>query len=130
MADASLSTPAQRRSFSDYLLTCEQHAALLANGRRSAAGDDIDPHPVVKLFTPDANATWLLTELDPGEPDRAFGLCDLGLGFPELGYVALSELRALRGSLGLPVETDQGFVADRPLSSYTAIAQAEGRVMA
>ena len=39
----------------------------------------------MKLFTPDANATWLLTELDPVEPDRAFGLCDLGLGYPELG---------------------------------------------
>jgi hypothetical protein len=31
---------------------------LLANGARSAASEDIDPVPVVKLFTPDANATW------------------------------------------------------------------------
>jgi hypothetical protein len=39
--------------------------------------------PCRKLFTPDANATWLLTEIDPEEPDRAFGLCDLGLGSPD-----------------------------------------------
>ena len=32
---------------------------LLANGRASARGEEIDPLPVVKLFTPDANATWL-----------------------------------------------------------------------
>jgi hypothetical protein len=30
---------------------------------------------VVKLFTPDAACTWLLTELDPDDPDIAFGLC-------------------------------------------------------
>ena len=52
------------------------------------------PLPVVKLFTPDASATWLLTELDPADPDLAFGLCDLGLGCPELGYVRLSELES------------------------------------
>src|SRR3546814_17078293 len=100
------------------LITDEQRERLLANGRRTAAGENIDPPPVVKLFTPDANATWLLTELDPAEPDRAFGLCDLGLGFPELGYVSLAELRRLRGTLGLPVERDLGFVAEPPLSIY------------
>ena len=129
MAHTASHSAAQRRLSTDDLLTPDQRAALLANGRQSAAGGDIDPHPVVKLFTPDANATWLLTELDPGEPDRAFGLCDLGLGVPELGYVALSELRALRGSLELPVEADQGFVADRPLSNYAAVARASCRIV-
>src|SRR3546814_20338941 len=57
------------------LITDEQRERLLANGRRTAAGENIDPPPVVKLFTPDANATWLLTELEPAEPERACGLC-------------------------------------------------------
>ena len=35
--------------------------------------------PVIKLLTPNASATSLLTEVHPGEPDRAFGLCYLGL---------------------------------------------------
>jgi hypothetical protein len=107
------------------LLTAEQRAALLANGVESAKRD-IDPHPVVKLFTPDAGATCLLTELDPTEPDIAFGLCDLGLDCPELGYVRLSELQAVRGKLGLPVERDLWFEAKGPLSAYAAAAhQAE-----
>jgi hypothetical protein len=81
------------------LLTMQDRARLLANGqlRRQAEQENpditIDFLPVVKLFTPDAGCTWLLTELDPDDTDRAFGLCDLGLGFPEFGYVSLTELR-------------------------------------
>ncbi|MEQ1716012.1 MAG: DUF2958 domain-containing protein [Hyphomicrobium sp.] len=96
---------------------------------QSARGKDIDPHPVVKLFTPDAGATWLLTELDPSDPDIAFGLCDLGLGFPELGSVRLSELESVRGQLGLPVERDLYFKADQPLSVYAKDADAIGRII-
>jgi hypothetical protein len=66
------------------LIPAELRAVMLANGRRAASGEDHDPPPVVKLFTPDAGATWLLTELDPDDPDIAFGLCDLGLGFLSL----------------------------------------------
>src|SRR3546814_3503045 len=107
------------------LITDEQRERLLANGRRTAAGENIDPPPVVKLFTPDANATWLLTELDPAEPDRAFGLYDLGLGFPEPGYVSLAELRRLRGPLGMPAAHALGFAAAHPISSYASRARTE-----
>jgi hypothetical protein len=34
------------------LITDEQRAQLLANGRQSLENDDFDPPPVVKLFTP------------------------------------------------------------------------------
>lgn len=112
------------------LLTSAERVALLANGRFSAAGKAIDPVPVVKLFTPDADATWLLTELDPADPDVAFGLCDLGLGCPELGFVRLSEIAALRGGLGLPVERDLSFRPDKPLSAYTAEATCAGYIVA
>ena len=111
------------------LLTEAQRRELLANGQRSAAGDQIDPLPVVKLFTPDAGATWLLSELDPEDPDRAFGLCDFGLGYPEIGYVSLTELASVRGRLGLPVERDLHFAADRPLSAYAAEAGRRGRIV-
>lgn len=103
---------------------------LLANGERQSAGDSRHPLPVVKLFTPDANATWLLTELDPADPDLAFGLCDLGLGCPELGYVRLSELETARGPLGLKIERDHHFTADRTLSDYAADAQVRRRIRA
>ena len=83
------------------LITETLHAQLLANGRQSLNNDDFDPPPVVRLFTPDAGATWLLTEIDPDDHDHAFGLCDLGHGFPELGYASLAELQSVRGRLGL-----------------------------
>ena len=34
------------------LFTEAQRRELVANGERSAAGEHIDPHPIVKLFTP------------------------------------------------------------------------------
>ncbi|MBW4052250.1 MAG: DUF2958 domain-containing protein, partial [Proteobacteria bacterium] len=36
------------------LLTEAQRRELIANGERSTAGEQTDPRPVVKLFTPDA----------------------------------------------------------------------------
>ena len=84
----------------------------------------------MKLFTPDAGATWLLSEIDPEDPDIAFGLCDLGLCFPELGSVRLSDLAAVRGRLGLPVERDKWFTADKPLSAYAEEARASGGIVA
>lgn len=112
------------------IITAEQRAQMLANGARSAADENHDAHPVVKLFTPDASATWLLAELDPGDPDIAFGLCDLGMGFPELGSVRLSEITSVRGRLGLPVERDLHFKADRPLSRYAEEACRLGGIRA
>ncbi|MGJ7504053.1 DUF2958 domain-containing protein [Variovorax sp. ZT5P49] len=110
------------------LLTDHQRVQLLANGRQSIENPNFDPLPVVKLFTPNAGATWLLTELDSEE--IAFGLCDLGQGFPELGYVSLAELEGLRGRWGLPIERDLHFVADKPLSGYAREARLAGRIVA
>ena len=104
-------------------------AQLIENGRRSAAGEQTDPPPVVKLFTPDAAATWLLAEIDSRDPDPAFGLCDLGLGEPELGYVSLDDLASIRGRLGLPVEIDRWFVPDKPLSGFADAARAGRRIV-
>jgi hypothetical protein len=118
------------------LLTKKIRERLIQNGRlrqRIAQGNDSpepDFLPVVKLFTPDARATWLLTEIDPDDYDRAFGLCDLGLGSPELGYVSLSELAAVRGPMGLAIERDRHFAPTKTLSAYAAEAQAHGSIRA
>jgi hypothetical protein len=55
------------------LITKALTEELLANGRAQRAAMDngdtaLDFKPVVKLFTPDAQCTWLLTELDPEWP--------------------------------------------------------------
>jgi len=117
------------------LLTSEQREQLLANGkanrqRQEEGLEPIDFKPVVKLFTPDAGATWLLTEIDPEEPDIAFGLCDLGLGFPEIGPVSLTELADVRGQLGLPVERDLFFYAEKTLSAYAGEARCNSAIVA
>jgi hypothetical protein len=104
------------------LLTEAQHAQLLDNGRRQAAvrgtSDEIDFFPVVKLFDPCGAGTWLLTEIEPDEPDVAWGLCDLGVGCPEFGTVSLSELALLKGPLGLGIERDLHFTPNKPISAY------------
>ena len=111
------------------LITEAQRVLLLANGRESLQNADFDPSPVVKLFTPDAGATWLLTEIDPNDHNHVFGLCDLGLGAPELGWVSLQELATVRGRLGLPVERDLHFRAEKRLSAYARDARLAGRVV-
>ncbi len=101
-----------------------------ANAARVEAGDrTTDFEPVMKAFTPDAGATWLFTELDP-ETNELFGLCDLGMGYPEIGYVSLDELQDVRGKLGLPVERDRFFKATKTLSEYADEARGNGRVAA
>lgn len=108
--------------------------ALVANGRMSAEAEkaDIpfDPTPLVKLFTPWAGATWLLTEIDPNDTDIAFGLCDLGLGSPELGIVSLSEIAGVKGPGGLCVERDIYFEATQTLGAYAEQARNTGRISA
>ena len=61
--------------------------------------------PATYVFIPDGVATWVIWEYSK-EEGMGFGLCDLGLGFPELGYVVAEELDELRGKFGLPVEVD------------------------
>ena len=115
-------------------ITDEQFDLLLANGRMALAcqekDEDFDPLPVLKLFTPDAGATWLLTEIDPHEPEIALGLCDLGIGFPEVGRVSLTELSEVRGMMKLPIEQDLHFRAAKRLSEYAKEARMAGRIQA
>lgn len=108
-------------------LTDEQRSRMLVNGAARARGEAIDPVPVVKLYTLDAGAAWLLTEL-VADGDGAYGLCDTGTGFPELGQVSLSALERVRGPRGLRVVADPHFKARQPLSAYAADAQRDGSI--
>ncbi|MCC6914292.1 MAG: DUF2958 domain-containing protein [Rhodospirillaceae bacterium] len=103
-------------------------ARLLANGQASLA-DDIDHVPAVKFFDPCGGAVWLLTEARPDEPDILFGLCDLGMGFPELGSVRLSELKSIKGRLGIGLERDFFFAPRYPLSVYVHAAHYARRIV-
>jgi len=115
------------------LITTEQHTQLLANGKAALeaarADREIDPIPVVKLFTSSGYARYLLTEIDPTDSDRAYGLCDLGIGLPDLGFVSLRQLEVAPDQFGLRVERDLNFVADKPLSAYAKVAYTRGLIV-
>lgn len=108
------------------LITKADRAKLLANGRNS----DQDHAPVVKIFNPYGNQTWLISEMDPENPDYLFGLCDLGQGSPELGSVLLSELESVQPLPGLYLERDRYWTPKHPMSYYADIARAEGHIKA
>lgn len=110
------------------LVTAEERERLLANGRARAAGEAGDPLPVVRLFTADTYATWLLAELDPADGDTAYGLCDIGIGAPALGTVKLSDLAAVVGPRRWPVLRDRFFRATRTLSDYARLADLNGSI--
>jgi hypothetical protein len=110
-------------------ITDGERTQLLANGQTRSAALDFDPLPVVKLFTPDAHATWLLAALDPADGDTAWGLCDVGIGMPELGTVRLSDLLAIVGPLNQPILRDRYFQPTRTLSEYMRLARLNGSIL-
>lgn len=116
------------------LITQEIRRQLLANNLATIAAhkegnSEPDHVPVVKLFVPWGAGTWLLTELDSEDNDRLFGLCDLGMQCPELGYVSLSEMQETRGPGGLTIERDIHWSGKYPLSHYAQVAHTRGRIV-
>jgi len=65
----------------------------------------LDALAQVKFFTPDSSWSWFASEYN-GE-DIFFGLV-IGLEI-ELGYFSLSELKSVKGPMGLPIERDLHF---------------------
>ena len=102
------------------LLSEDLRARLEENGHRQRAiretENKIDFVPLARLYTPLDDAVWLLTEIDPKDSDRAFGLYDSGKGHTELGYVSLIELEWRFAQLS--VRWDKDFHTDEPLSVY------------
>ena len=83
---------------------------------------------MVKFFNPAGGQTWLVSEMDE-DGDTLFGLCDLGMGEPELGNLSLSELAGIRTRFGLGIERDLWFTATAPMSKYADAARKVGRII-
>lgn len=110
------------------LILSSQMAQLKANAALvRQTGDGSDLKPVVKFFNPTGGGTWLISEIDE-DGDRLFGLCDLGHGSPELGYVSLSELSQVRGRFGIGIERDMHFKAKKSIAEYADEARAAGYI--
>lgn len=109
--------------------TKAQERQLRANAEEaSRTGCGSHHNPVVKFFCPWGAATWLITELH--DDGLMFGLCDLGHGEAELGYVSLDELRSIRGPLGLTIERDLYFTARKTIGEYADEARGMGWIAA
>lgn len=104
------------------LIPDDLRPTLVANGLH-----DGDPIPVLKLFNPAGPGTWLITEIaDDG--DTLFGLCDLDMGFPELGSISLSEITSVKLPFGLTIERDISFEGRVPISRWTELARRTGSI--
>lgn len=115
------------------IFTEEAKTKLTENGNlharmQKAGQSEPDFMPVVRVFILGGSASWLLTEIDPDYPDIAFGLCDLGHGFPELGSVSMAELEQVKATQNLLVQQDEEFVANYPLSIYAQAASRAAKI--
>ncbi len=110
------------------LLSEFQRARLEANGRDQApvkgTAHEIDFEPVARLRDQEEGTVWLLTEIDPAEPHKAWGLClcDPVCQEPYMGSVDLNELAAVKEAGFLTV--DSSFAPVGPVSDYLLRAQA------
>ena len=115
------------------LITKAQTEQLLANGRAQRAAIDRQDQAhrlqARRQTLHPRRPMHLAPHRTRRRTDLAFGLCDLGLGCPELGYVSLTELRSVRGKLGLPIERDLHFDADKTISAYADEARTHGRIV-
>ena len=74
-------------------------SAMPKTGETDGQGDDA----IVHLHYFLGNMDWFITEKDMilDEQYQAFGLADLGMGYPELGYISIEEITAAGAELDL-----------------------------
>jgi hypothetical protein len=91
--------------------------------------NEIDYEPVVLLRIKFTTIAWLLTEKEPGG-SMCFGLCDMGQGYPEIGYLDLEDLASTPLPPGHQLQQETDFIADKPLSKYASAARSHGAINA
>ena len=126
----SMTSPDAREALKHWW-TPDEIRQLEENGRRSAAGEHVDPVPPALLVQRDGRGRWLLTEIDPEHPDLAYGLCDAGIGLPECGTVSLSDLWAAPGAARMRPEREESYqaAAALPLSRLERMASEAGQII-
>lgn len=106
--------------------TDAQYNQLLRNGKYC----DQDHRPVALLFLTNTRCVWLINEINPDYPDEAFGLCDLGMGSPELGYVSIEELILTQSDNDFVLLVNNpNFKPAYPMSVYYQVASEAQRIV-
>ena len=82
-----------------FVKLAEQIENMPKTGETDGQGDDA----VVHLHYFLGGMDWFITEKDMilDEQYQAFGLADLGMGYPELGYISIEEITSLGAELDL-----------------------------
>lgn len=107
------------------LITPEQRRQLRKNG--APGKHDLDHYPVVKLHIPVYRCVMLLTELDPKQSMRGYGLFDSSQGHPDISYINIRAIEEHSEGLMWQLTQDTEFVARYPLSVYLCAAQRNRR---
>lgn len=115
------------------LLSLSQERRLLLNGlfnslrtERKVAPKDF--RPIVRLVCRQTGTAWLLSELDPSNPDVAVGLREDPRRSPRIVRVRLSTFGFKRNGQG-PVESDKRFHPTKTLQEHAAEALTRWRAM-
>lgn len=111
------------------LMTKAIETKLKKNFEANRESGELDFKPELKLFGGGA-CTWLISEYDE-ENQLFFGLADLGMGYPEMGWISKEELESVRfPPFNLPIERDMYFSADKKLAEYAKEAKEKQRIEA
>jgi hypothetical protein len=122
------------------LLTNEQRSQLIENGKRNAFSPDQQINnvpPVCWIYDEMSRATWLLTEIDRNDPDRAWGLVDAGYGKPDFEPTSLRELEECHQpvsfsdgkTLHIGTQCVKGWKAKGTIAQYIAAAAEAGHIV-
>lgn len=111
-------------------ITQEQMDEMLRNNHPQNL--DADPYPVIRLFVPGSPANFLITSINQ-DGATFFGIADYGIGLPELGYIALSQIlpitRKFYPTATPEVAVDDGFRPRARMSKYTAAAREHRKIV-
>lgn len=89
----------EREFFIDKML---ELAELLETMPKIYEQENKGDEAIVSLHYFMGNMDWFITERDMGDSQyQAFGLADLGMGFPELGYISIAEITSSGAELDL-----------------------------
>jgi hypothetical protein len=98
---------------------------LTCNGHHH--GHDFTPLLKLDMWVVNGQSiSWLVSELDPQNPNRAYGLGEKWNGEVTERYFDLAELERAADLFGLHIVADENFTPRHPLSVYRQAAREQG----
>lgn len=87
--------------------------------------------PALKIFNPHGPGLWLISELDPSEPDHLYALFETYNRKPCLGWISrehLEDCRVQYSNHYVPLQSDRTFEPKATIDIYARAARATGRI--